>query len=447
MEHTPALPPPARMDGFGEILQSIGNTRQYGNTILNLGGNFGARWAYAQGGIVARIVDTPADMATAKGVTVKDGGDQVAEELERLKVMPALSNALRWALLDGGGALIVLTKDGGSLEDPLDPENLQEIEELRVVSVVEMRGDTQNLYDDESQANYGEPQFYLVNAKRSTLGEANQYRVHETRVISVPGAPTVTIAGADFRDIPWAGRGVDPSAIRAIERYRRSLGWAEKLLERSQQAVHKMKGLAEQLMLGPAGESVVRARINMVDSNRSAINGVAVDGEDDYTITSASLTGVKDTIEQMQTAVAAETGYPQTLLFGRSPGGLNSTGDGDWALVYSYVSQLQQIRLSPALERIVSLIYAQSTVTDAPEGWRICWNPLAEMTAQQAADVDNKKADTLKKIAEAVQTIVGTGAVSEDEAHEWLQSEHYFGLEEPGEGGQGAARRYAGQTE
>ena len=317
---------------------------------------------------------------------------------------------------------------------------------MRVVSVVEMRGDTDNLYADESQSNYGEPQFYLINAKRSsTRGGTNQYRVHETRVIPVPGAPTVTVAGADFRDIPWAGRGVAPAAVRAIERYRRSLNWAEKLLERSQQAVHKMKGLAEMLMAGQ--ESVVRARINMVDSNRSAINGVAVDGEDDYTITSASLTGVKDTIEQMQAAVAAETGYPQTLLFGRSPGGLNSTGDGDWALVYSYVDQLRNTRLTPALERIVSLIYAQSTVQDTPDGWRICWNPLAEMTAQQAADVDNKKADTLKKIAEAVDTIVGTGAVSQDEAHEWLQSEHYFGLEDPAEGGQGAARRYAGQTE
>ena len=445
MEHTPALPPPARMDGFGEILQSIGNTRQYGNTILNLGGNFGARWAYAQGGIVARIVDIPADLSTSKGVTIEDGGEQVDEELDRLKVMPALSNALRWALLDGGGALIVLTKDGGSLEEPLDPDNLQAIEELRVVSVVEMRGDTNNLYDDESQSNYGEPQFYLVNAKRSTLGSTNQYRVHETRVIPVPGAPTVTVAGADFRDIPWAGRGVAPAAVRAIERYRRSLGWAEKLLERSQQAVHKMKGLAEMLMAGQ--ESVVRARINMVDSNRSAINGVAVDGEDDYSITSASLTGVKDTIEQMQAAVAAETGYPQTLLFGRSPGGLNSTGEGDWALVYSYVDQLRNTRLTPALERIVSLIYAQATVQDTPEGWHICWNPLADMTAQQAADVDNKKADTLKKIAEAVDTIVGTGAVSQDEATEWLQSEHYFGLEDPAEGGQSAARRYAGQTE
>lgn len=437
------------MDGFGEILASVGNTRQYGQAMINLGGPGGARWAYAQGGIVARIVDIPADMATSRGVTVEHGGDQLAAEMDRLKVMSCLADALRWSLLDGGGALLILARDGGALDTPLSDTALQQIEEFRVLSVVELRGDPDDTYDDPSKPNYGEPRTYLVRSRgraATTSRAGGEYRVHESRIIPVPGGPMAAVAGVDLRDVPWAGRGLSGEALRAIERYRRSLRWAEKLLERSQQAVHKMEGLAEMLMAQQ--EVAVRARISLVDSNRSALNGVAVDGKDDYTITSASLSGVKDVIEQMQVAVSAETGYPVTLLFGRSPGGLNSTGDGDWALVYTYVEQLRSARLTPALERVISLIYAQASVEDKPDDWAIEWNPLAPLTRQQLADIENKEAATLKLTAEALDVAVGTGTVSQDEAHEYAQAEGLFGLAiEAGQGDAAAAARYARETQ
>lgn len=442
MEYSPALPPAHRYDGFGELLAEVGNTRQFGNSILNLGGNFGARWAYAQGGLIARIVDDPADMSTARGVTVEHGTDEIDAELDRLKVMQCLADALRWSLLDGGGALLILAKDGGTLEEPL--REAAQLEEFRVLSVVDMRGDDVDRYDDPALPNYGEPQFYLVTAKSRTAGGANQYRVHESRVIPIPGGPMATMGGQDSRNIPWQGRGVSSAAVQAIERYRRSLKWGEKLLERSQQAVHKMKGLAE--MLVAKQENVVRQRINLVDSNRSALNGVAVDAEDDYTVLTASLTGVKDTIGEMQTAIAAETGWPQTFLFGRSPGGLNSNGDGDWALVYQNVEQLRTRRLTPALERILALIVAQPTVQEKPDDWRAVWNPLAPMTRQQLADVENKEADTLKKLADAAQVAQSSGMLSQDEAHEWAQAEGLFGLQDENAGGEQGARQYARET-
>lgn len=446
MEYSPALPAGFRLDGLAEIFAEVGNTRQFGSNIVNLGGLGGARWAYAEGGVMARIVDDPADMATKQGVTIKHGTEALDNELDRLQVMARLSDALRWALLDGGGALVILTKDGASLEEPLVPANVQEIEEFRVVSAISMRGDKDGRYDDPRLANYGQPQFYLIDAQANTITNGNQYRVHETRIIPIPGAPMAVIGGVDMRDIPWMGRGVSRAAVLAIQRWRRTVKLGEALMERSQQAVHKMKGLADMLLAKQ--EATVRARINLVDANRSAMNGVAVDADDSYEILNASLAGVKDVIQEAQTAVAAEVGYPQTWIFGRSPGGLNSTGDGDWALVYSNVEQLQAKRLTPALERIISLILAQSSVKaeDKPEDWRIKWNPLAPLTRQQLADVQNKEADTVKKVTEALKIAQDSGAVSQDEAHEYLQAENMFGLDPENTGGDANARQYAGQT-
>lgn len=430
-----------RNDSYGGLLAHVAAARQYGTQLVDLGGAaYGARFAYAQGGLFARVIDMPADLSTSTGVKIEGAGEDLAAELDRLKVLPALSNALRWSLLDGGGALVIMSKDGGTLEEPLDAANLIEIEELRVVSVSQMRGG-QEKYDDPIEKNYGMPMFYEID----WIG-GKQLRVHESRVIEVPGGPITHVTGSDLRQIPWAGRGISPKAILAIQRYQRGVGWAEKLLERSQQAVHKMKGLAQ--MLQAKQEEVVRARIDLVDGNRSAINGVAIDGEDDYTITSAALTGVKDTIGELKDDVAAETGLPVSILFGRSPGGLNASGDSEWDQVFDMTDQLRTSRLTPALERIVSLIYAQSGADlEKVDDWSICWNSLKQQTAQQKADVENKQADTALKVAQALEKLQGTQAVSQDEAHTYLQRERMFGLEPKGEaGGQAAARRYAGQT-
>lgn len=430
-----------RNDSYGSLLAQAAAARQYGTQLVDLGGAaYGARFAYAQGGLFARVIDLPADLSTSTGVKIEGAAPDLATELDRLKVLPALSNALRWSLLDGGGALLVLSKDGGSLDQPLDPGNLIEIEELRVVSVAQMRGG-QDKYDDPLEKNYGMPVYYEID----WIG-GKQLRVHESRVIEVPGGPITLVAGVDLRQIPWAGRGISPKAIIAIQRYQRGVNWAEKLLERSQQAVHKMKGLAQ--MLQAKQEDVVRARIDLVDGNRSAINGVAIDGEDDYTITSAALTGVKDTIGELKDAVAAETGMPVSILFGRSPGGLNASGDSEWDQVFDMTDQLRASRLNPALERVISLIYAQSGVPlETVDEWSICWNPLKQQSAAEKAEVDNKQADTAYKVAQALEKLQGTQAISQDEAHAYLQGERLFGLAPDEEAGTGAAaRRYAGQT-
>lgn len=429
-----------RNDSYGSVLHAAAAARQFGNTLLALGGELGPRAAYAQGGLIAKIVDMPADLATARGITIENGGDGIEGELDRLKVLDSLSDALRWSLLDGGGAIVVMSADAGKLAEQLDAETIQVIEELQVVSIVNIKAGPLS-YQDPAQRNYGMPILYEVRFN----GAREHVWVHESRLIEVPGAPRGTDA-VEFTRIPWAGRGLGSATIKAVQRWRDGVKWSEKLLERSQQAVHKMTGLAQMLMAQQ--EAVVRARIDLVDSNRTAINGVAVDKDDDYTILSPGMSGVKDTLQEMAVAVAAESGYPITVLFGRSPGGLNASGDSDWDIVYQSVGQLQRRRVRPALERLVSLIYAQKNAQiDKPDNWMIKFNPLAVMNDQQMADVENKRADTQVKIATAIKSlVVDSQTLSQDEGTAYLQNERMFGLEPVAEGGTGGAARYAAQT-
>lgn len=432
-----------RNDSYGSLLLQTAAARQYGTQMVDLGGMaFGARWAYSQGGLLARVIDMPADLATARGVTVEGGSPELYSEMDRLNLLDSMSDGLRWSLLDGGGALILLSQDSGTLDQPLDVNTLQVIEEFRVVSLNNIKGGDRK-YSDPKLPNYGMPEYYDV----TITDGAQPVEVHESRMIEIPGAPMASVAGMNLRNVPWAGRGLSPKAVLAIQRYQRGVNWAEKLLERSQQAVHSMEGLASMLLAKQ--EPVIRARIDLVDGNRSAINGVAIDSKDSYTITSTTLSGVKDTLDQLQVAVSAEIGYPVTILFGRSPGGLNSTGDSEWDVVFAEVNHLQKRRLGKAMERAVSLIYAQtqSPIKEKPDTWRVCWNPLKQQTEQQVAEVENKKADTKLKLSTALEKLQGTQAISQDEAHAYLAAEHMFGLEPPEDStGQSRATQYARQT-
>ncbi|MGB3432397.1 DUF1073 domain-containing protein [Achromobacter sp.] len=395
---------------------------------------------YAEGGLPARVVDMIPDIAVSRGVDIT-GDDRVRGELDRLKALPALADAWRWARLMGGGAIVVIAKDGRALREPLNLEGLERLEELKVFTLDDVSA-TDRRYSDPNEANFGMPEVYRVRTQ--TPGAvAAEFFVHESRLIEIPGDPLP--AKLNRKGIPWAGRPAVTRAFRAIRRYGEGLHWALRLLEKKQQAVHKMKGLVE--AIEHQLEDVVRKRVEMVDSVRNALNGVAVDSEDDYQILSSDMGGVKDALAEFQIAVAAETGIPVTQIFGRSAAGLNATGDGDLEALYNTVAMGREVKVNPALERLVSLIRAQRTLAAGAErqgeAWSITWPALKPATAKESAEVRKANAEAQAREMDALSAAVDNG-LSQDQAFEYMKQEGLYGLT-PDAGGQ-SAKSYAAAT-
>jgi len=392
---------------------------------------------YAEGGLPARVVDLPADNAVKGGITITGDTDGVIlAEIERLKVLPMLADAARWSRLRGGGCLLLIVADGGLLRDPMNVDRLDTIHELRVYDVDDLSVDRS--YNNPNEVTYGQPELYRLSVR----GAGTQVLVHESRLVEVPGDPLPASSKQD--SIPWRGRPAVTRAFRRIRDYIDSVGLAREILRRKQQAVHKMKGLAQAIQAQQ--EEMIQKRLAMVDQARGVRNGVAVDTEDDYDIRDTSVGGVNQILQEMQIATSAESGIPVTLLFGRSPGGQNATGDADFEGYYNLVEQLRSLRMQPALERIISLICAQNTMAGkAPDNWTVVWSPLKQLTQKELADIGKTKAETLKIEAEAVVAITGTSALSEDEAKEYIQKRGLFGLD-PDDTTPGTAKTYAAQT-
>lgn len=392
---------------------------------------------YAEGGLPARVVDLPADNAVKGGVTITGDTDGVIHaEIERLKVLPLLADAARWSRLRGGGCLLLIVADGGLLRDPMNVDRLDTIHELRVYDIDDLSVDRS--YNNPNEITYGQPELYRLSVR----GAGTQVLVHESRLVEVPGDPMPASMKQD--SIPWRGRAAASRAFRRIRDYIDSVGLAREILRRKQQAVHKMKGLAQ--AIAAQQEPLIQKRLAMVDQARGVRNGVAVDTEDEYDIRDTNVGGVNQILQEMQIALSAESGIPVTLLFGRSPGGQNATGDADFEGYYNLVEQLRSLRMQPALERIISLICAQNTMAGkTPDNWTVVWSPLKQLTQKELADIGKTKAETLKIEAEAVVAIIGTSALSEDEAKDYLQQRSLFGLE-PDDATPGTAKTYAAQT-
>lgn len=422
-------------DGY---LSAVLGQALLGTSIAGLGG-LDDLAMYAEGGLPARVVDMLPDTAVSRGVEI-EGDDRVGGELDRLKALPALADAWRWARLTGGGAIVVIARDGGSLRDPLNLEALDQLLELKVFTLDDVSA-TEKRYADPNEANYGMPELYRVRTQAAGVPSA-EFFVHESRLIEIPGDPVP--AKLNRKGIPWAGRPAVSRAFRAIRRYGEGLHWALRLLEKKQQAVHKMKGLADAIVAEMEG--AIRKRVEMVDSVRNALNGVAVDAEDDYQILTSDMSGVKDTLAEFQIALAAETGIPVTQLFGRSAAGLNATGDGDLEALYNTVAMGREVKVNPALERLVSLIRAQRALAagDARgEAWSIKWPALKPATAKEIAEVRKANAEAQAREMDALSAAVDNG-LSQDQAVRFMKQEGLYGLT-PDAGGE-SAKSYAAST-
>lgn len=398
---------------------------------------------YATGGLYARIVDMPADKAVDRGVIIEGDADgQIANEYDRLNVLHNMADALRWAALTGGAGIVMLTQDGGSLQDELSETGLREIVELRTYCGTDFKPEPAR-YEDPTKANFGMPIRYRVTSNGVS------FVVHESRILTVTGGPLPN--AVNISNVPWMGRVEITRAYKSICRYEESLDYALKILMRKQQGVYGMTGMAD-LLKNPAiagvpgsGERIIQSRINAVDAVRGVLNTVAVDGADSYTIIDSNLGGIKDVIGEMKSAVSADSGIAITIAFGESPGGLQATGESDFQGWFEKVEGLQK-RLQKPLERLTALIQLQNKIKPLNE-WRVVWPPLESPNEKEEAEIENKRADTRKKDVEAVKAAVDSAILTEQQAAEVLvEIGHYKinGLEP--QGSRTSAVTYAQQT-
>lgn len=411
-----------RLDGYENVM--LGGRRK--QRALD---HDSAAMMYASGGLYARIVDMPADVALSRGIEIEGDTEQIVQdELRRLKVAPRLADCARWARLSGGSALLVLTDDNAGLDAPL-PESFGSVIDLRVIEENNIAVAPGGYYSDPKNERYGQVELYEITIPGGAL--TSRVTVHETRLIPFPGAPLPRQQRVGVSRIPWVGRSAVARAYNAIDHYLESLSLSREVLRRKQQAVHKMHGLADALDNDFQGqnEANIRKRVDMVDDIRSLTNGVTVDAEDDYTVIDLNLSGIPEVINDHRINISAEAGIAAAILFDRVQGGLANAGSSELESLYDLAEGLQRSTLTPGLEKLVRIILQQTGIRAGVDKWAIEWPSLWTPTDAEAAETDLKRSQAAYQSAQAAQAASDMGAVQPEQVTNWFADLGLFNAE------------------
>lgn len=116
--------------------------------------------------------------------------------------------------------------------------------------------------------------------------------------------------------------------------------------------------------------------------------------------TQYSFTGFDHVTEAAQMNLSAKTHIPMTKLFGRSPAGMNATGESDLKNYYDYVDGLRENKLRPVLEQLLPVL-CMSAWGAVPEGLEIVFPPLWTPTAKEVAEIAEKKSLAVRDLFQA----------------------------------------------
>lgn len=358
--------------------------------------------AYEKDGLFAAIIDRPAEDAMAAGFKFhKKASQEFKDEVARLELDDTFTDALRFSRLHGGCILVPVFIGQVSFSTPLSRSRKTQIDYFDVITL-----------DRVSVAEYGAdgmPLIYDVQSKLQFAKEGASFKLHASRCIYVygrarPWRQTDT-------NLVWPGVSEGQRCLKCALRLSRAFQWSEKALERKQQGIFKMKGLA--VAIQQKMQDVVTSRLNLVDSVRSILNTIAIDADDEYDVSDTNLSSISDTLDSLMQENAATSGIPITVLFGRRTTSLNAKGDGDTDTYYRMLGKLRTTLLRNPLQHVVTFLSAYVD-TSVPDGETLIEiGKLESLSEFEEADIQLKKAQALKANAEAVVLLSGSKEVSE----------------------------------
>lgn len=391
---------------------------------------------YENNGLFAKIIDTPAEEAVKHGFELEDISDDEITNfykaaLDELDWEETAMLGIKWARLFGGALGVLLVNDGRGLEEPLDWDNIKSIDDIRVFDRSLIRPDVTSMYEYDPVdpfrtrgSRLGTPEWYYIDS------EYGNFCVHDSRCL-------------DFRNgilseraMIWEYRlwGI-PEYIRlkrAIQNAEVAHDSAPKMLSKSVQPVYKMKDLAIELA-SQEGEDRVLRRLQTIDMARGMLNSITIDAEgEDYSFQQFGFTGVQEVIDASCNWLSALTNIPQTILFGRSPAGMNSTGQADLENYYNYVERIQKRMLRSNLRYLLAIIFTAGLHTGEIKKMpdiKVKFNPLWSLSDTEQAALDLQKAQLESTRAQTAIQYIQAQVIDPTEVRKKLAESDDFDVE------------------
>lgn len=390
---------------------------------------------YEADGLFSKIIDIPAQEAVKKGFKLNISDEKVEEYIQKklrlLDYKTFSEDALKWSRLYGGAIGVMLIDDGcDDLTIPVDWKKARAIEEVDIYDRSVVTPDYSSLYSNYGMYGFKRRSKFRMPEYYNVFSVFGAFRVHESRcLVFRNGKMPEKTSTTEFRfwGIPEYNR-----IKRALRETVTAHGDAVKLLERCVQAVYKMQNLSQTLATDEGEDQVIR-RLQIIDMARGILNSVAIDKEgEDYDFKSITLTGVREVIDSACNMLSALTEIPQTKLFGRSPAGMNATGESDLENYYNFIDKIRALQLRDnyclLVDAIIQIGINNGELKEKPD-YELEFEPLWNEKETDRVTIDQSRAQTQQVQAQTEQLYVDMGVLDPSEIRKRLKREGRYDIE------------------
>ena len=372
---------------------------------------------YRESWLTMRIIDMPSEDMTRAwyrlSAALPDAALHALRSLEaRHSVKQEITNALRWARLYGGSlALMVVRGEEDRLDQPLVPETLLPdcFQGLLVLDRAQGIEPSPELVSDLDDPDFGLPASYTVNLDTE---DCRSVTLHHSRVLRFVGRelPRTETVRENF----WGASEMEHIYEELLKRSAASANIAQ-LLFQANVTTLKMADFGDLLASGTEEQkrSVISA-MQMENRFRTSFGVQLLSKDDAYENHAYSFAGLSEIYEQFMMDMAGAAEIPATKLFGRSPQGMNATGESDLRNYYDMIASLQERQLRPALEKLLPVM-AVSCWGYVPEDLEFVFEPV--MTTSPA-----ERAELVQKLSSDVIEAFRAGLLTREEALAELKS-------------------------
>lgn len=343
---------------------------------------------YRESWIVRRIIDViPADMLK-NWITITSGLNPDVEKrlsltLRRTQLIDKLKRGMQWGRLYGGALGVMLVKHQGyDLSQPLQLDWIMPGDFAGLLIFDRWNGvnPSSELIEDISDPDYGFPKYYTVTDPAG----GGSVKIHHSRVIRFTG--NTLPFWEEIAEMQW-GASVVESVFDEL-RKRDNVSWnIAQLTFMANIRVLKMQDLG-QLLAATDNESQAEL-LRTLEAQNMLLNNMGMqvmDAADGLETHQYTFGGLADCYQQFIMDISGAAEIPVTRLFGRSPSGLNATGESDLQNYYDMIAEKQESYLRPILNKVLPP-FIISTLGSLPDDFDFEFDPVAEPTDKERADL------------------------------------------------------------
>lgn len=357
--------------------------------------------------VIRRIIDViPEDMCKNWfKITSQLPPDQIErfdKQQRKINLKAKVIDGLKWGRLYGGAAgVIMISGHEDMLDQPLDIDHVMPGSFKGLLIVDRWSGiyPQPDMCHDVDDTDFGLPDMYQVQSE--AIG--GSIRIHHSRIVRFMG-----------RDLPfwekqaetyWGASEVEHVFDELKKRDNTSWNIAQ-LVFLANIRVLQMSDLGQSLSI--SNDKVQDDLFTTLQTQNWLMSNMGLqvlDKDDTFSTHSYSFAGLSEVYQDFKGDLAGAAEIPETRLYGRSPAGMNSTGESDLQNYYEAIETKQEAYLAPIIDKLLPIM-CMSEFGMIPDDLDYKFNPIARTKDADKVDLGSKQTD-------AVVSVFNTGLISQ----------------------------------